>query len=116
MKRLLRITSHAGHARYLATVTDAGWIVRTDIPSPYASGPSHGVYLDRKRGLVIIVETKHKTFDVFSVDGMTLYTTDELATEAFMIERKMKAILDAMPNATDEDKQAVVASRGGCRL
>ena len=92
MKRLLRITSHAGHARYLATLPDgfAGFIARTDIPSPYASGPSHADYADPKRGPVIIVETAHKRYDVFAVwtADVTIYATDELATDSFMAARK----------------------------
>jgi hypothetical protein len=89
MKRILRITSHAGKARYLATLTDGwlGWIVRQkDIPSPYAYSPTHGVYHDPKRGAVIIVETSHKRYDVFAVDHdvTTIYATDQLATDAYI--------------------------------
>lgn len=86
-KRLLRITSHSGHARYLATLDedDAGWIVRQgDIPSPYAYSPTHGIYRDPKRGLVFIVETMHKRYDVFAVDGIRVYETDDAATAAFV--------------------------------
>ena len=93
MQRLLRITSHAGHARYLASLTEGplGFIPRqADIPSPYAYSPTHTVYHDPTRGPVIIVETRHKTFDVFRVDHdvTTVYATDEFATQAATREEK----------------------------
>ncbi len=89
MKRLLRITSHAGHAHYLATLTpgELGWIVRQrDIPSPYAYSQTHLVSHDPVRGPVIIVETAHKRYDVFRVDHdvTTVYATDDLATAAYL--------------------------------
>jgi hypothetical protein len=84
--RILRIASHAGKARYLRTLDDAGWIVRqADIRSPYAYSPTHLVYSDPRRGMVFIVETSHKRYDVFAVPaGLTVYQTDDAATEAFM--------------------------------
>lgn len=86
MKRLLRITSHVGLSRFLATVDGefCGWIARTDIPSPYASGPTHGVYNDPKRGKVIVVETAHKRFDVFAIGDEPIFATDDQATTAFI--------------------------------
>jgi hypothetical protein len=49
---------------------------RSDIPSPYAYSPVHTVYNDPKRGRVIIVETSHKRFDVFSI-GSVFATSDD---------------------------------------
>lgn len=80
LKRLLRITSHAGKYRYLAEVGHeiVGWVPRqADIPSPFASGPTHGVYLDPQRGPVIIVETAHRRFDVFSTGDLTVSKEDQ---------------------------------------
>lgn len=85
LKRVLRITSYAGHARYLATVADdpLGWIPRQDIPSPYAYSPTHCVLNDPRRGGVIIVETAHRRYDVFRVDeSVRVYPSDKLATNA----------------------------------
>jgi hypothetical protein len=36
-----------------------------EIPSPYSFGPDHVVYLDEKNRCVFVVETSHKTYDVF---------------------------------------------------
>ena len=69
MKRIKRITSHAGHARYLATVKETGREIPriTEIPSPYAYSETHVVYQDANGRDVIIVETFHRRFDVFEV-------------------------------------------------
>jgi hypothetical protein len=92
-KRIKRITSHAGHHRFLALVDDiiwtetqgiGGWIPRDrDIKTPYCSGPTHCVYLfgDRK---VFIAETAHKVYDVFDCTNDQIFATDEAATEAFL--------------------------------
>ncbi len=67
MKRVKRITSHAGHARYLATLKDTDVRIPRvrEIPSPYAFSPDHTVYLDERGRAIFIVETAHKTYDVF---------------------------------------------------
>jgi hypothetical protein len=88
MTRVKRIRSHSGMARYLATVTDGGWIVRQDVRTPYASGPDHLVHLDPTHGPVIIAETSHKIYDIFAVPAtVTIYATDADATAAFMASR-----------------------------
>lgn len=70
-----RITSHAGHARFLAyEVAEFGirCIARIrSIPSPYAFSPDHLVHLDSKDREVFIVETAHKQYDVFLVPDFT---------------------------------------------
>jgi hypothetical protein len=65
--RIKRITSHAGHARYLASVKmTSRRIPRVrEIPSPYAYSPDHTLYIDDKGREVFIVETMHKRYDVF---------------------------------------------------
>ena len=67
IKRIKRINSHAGHARFLATVqTTSKRIPRIkEIPSPYAYSPDHTLFLDDKGRHVFIVETAHKQYDVF---------------------------------------------------
>jgi len=76
LKRIKRINSYAGHARYLATVNDHNFTRciprRQDIPSPYAYAPEHAVYTDGQGRDVIIVETAHKQYDVFDVSGETI--------------------------------------------
>ena len=66
-KRIKRITSHAGHARYLATVNDTDLVIPRvkDIPSPYAYSPTHTLYQDERGRFVFIVETSHRQYDVF---------------------------------------------------
>ena len=69
MQRLKVITSYTGHARFLAECDEepAGWIARqADIPSPYSYGPDHAVWAWGNRK-VIIVETRHKRYEVFEV-------------------------------------------------
>lgn len=91
MKRILRITSHAGHSRYLREMPDEaiGWIPKqTGIPSPYRYSATHLVYRDPTRGPVIIVETAHKRYDVFAVPPETrIFETDEEAQDAYMAAR-----------------------------
>lgn len=85
-RRLLRLSSHAAHARYLAELPDdpCGWIAwPRDIPSPFACGPSKAVWSDPKRGPVVVIETAHRTFDVYAVTG-TIYPTDDAATDAYI--------------------------------
>ncbi len=70
MPRVLRLSGHAAHARYLATVASrpAGYIPKQrDIPSPFAYSPCHTVYTDPTRGAVIVVETAQRRYDVFAV-------------------------------------------------
>ena len=68
-KRIKRINSHTGHARYLAeeAVEDIGEIPRTNIPSPYAYSPTHLVSRTTDGKRVIIVETAHKQYDVYEI-------------------------------------------------
>jgi len=68
-KKLKTITSHAGHARFLAECeeTDLGHIRRQDtIPSPYAYSPVWPVLSWQKRA-VIIREVSHRRYVVFEV-------------------------------------------------
>lgn len=75
MTRIKTINSHVGHARFLAQcdLEDSGDLVilgtiprHSEIPSPYAYSQEHVVY--RYAGIpVIIVETRHKHYEVFQV-------------------------------------------------
>lgn len=78
------ITSHAGLSRWYGEVTPYGWIPRTNIRTPYASSPTHDVYLYRNEP-VIVCETSHKRYEIYALDeSETIYHTDEEATEAFI--------------------------------
>ena len=65
--RIKRITSHAGHARFLATVKITSKRIPriAEISSPYAYSPDHTLYLDDKGRYLLIVETAHRQYDVF---------------------------------------------------
>lgn len=74
LQRIKRITSHAGHARYLAECEDTPFVIarQTDIPSPYAYSPEHTVYAFQSIQHVVIIETAHKRYDVFAVPSTLL--------------------------------------------
>ena len=86
--RLLRLRGYAAHYRYLHTLSadhPAGWIPRQAIRSPYRYSPTHALYTDPTRGLIFIVETSHRQYDVFNVPPeIHVYETDDLATDAYM--------------------------------
>ena len=77
-KRIKRITSHSGHARYLATLSDTNKVSArfAAIPSPYAYSPTHKIYRDAAGQLVFIVETAHKRYDVFSLPAGSPLTVE----------------------------------------
>lgn len=79
-KRVKRLTSHTGHAQFLAETTDVGFIARVrEIPSPYRSSPTHSV-MDWKGRKVILVETNHRRFDIFEVPNtVTIHATSDKA-------------------------------------
>lgn len=71
LKRVKRINSHAGHARFLAECAeDASGVIpmQDDIPSPYHYSQYWAVYKHDVLGDVVIRETSHKQYDVFLVD------------------------------------------------
>jgi hypothetical protein len=85
MKRLKTITSHAGHARWLAEISEepVGYIARASgIPSPYAFSASHPVWEWNGR-TVFWVETRHKRYEVFEVPaGAAIYPTHDAVCDA----------------------------------
>lgn len=88
-KRVKRITSYSGHARYRQSLNPdgyhVGWIPRQPITSPYAYSPTHEVIADPKHGNVIMVETSHKRYDVFAVpDDVTIYASDDEAMNVYL--------------------------------
>ena len=94
-KKLKRITSHAGYARFLQEVqgaehneyAPAGYIPRVmSIPSPYASSPTDNVWTWNGKN-IIIRETSHKVYEVFEVPaGVVIHKNlDEL--EAILFPR-----------------------------
>jgi hypothetical protein len=67
LKRIKRITSHVGVARFYAEALMTGVIPRqADIPSPYSYSPTWNVF-EWKGKNVIVRETAHKQYDVFEV-------------------------------------------------
>ena len=76
-ERIKRITSHGGLPRFIENnLIDTNLVIpRTDLPSPYDFGPTHMIYRLAQNpmpgtvngDLVFIVETVHKTYDVFRV-------------------------------------------------
>jgi hypothetical protein len=83
VKRIKRITSHVGLSRYMASLDTTMWVTPriAAIPSPYAYSPTHIVYRENyeNKGMygsfsrnVIIVETKHKQYDVFDASNLPL--------------------------------------------
>ena len=83
LKRVKRINSHAGHARFLSECAEEelGWIPRQqDIPSPYAYSLEWSVY-DWNGTPVIVRETSHKQYDVFEVPQQMICTYDPLLAE-----------------------------------
>ena len=82
--RVRVLYGYAAHARFLAETDDAAplrWIKRA-INEPYAFGPTHGVY-DWGGRPVIIVETRHRRYEVYEiVDGPIFNTEEEAETDA----------------------------------
>lgn len=70
-KRVRVLSGYSAHARFLAETGEGylGEIPReAGIPSPYRYSPTH-VVLDWNGVPVIIVETKHRRYEVFEVTG-----------------------------------------------
>ena len=83
LKRIKRIRSHTGHARFLAECAEEpmGWIpCQPDIPSPYAYSQEWTVWEWQGRA-VMIRETSHRCFDVFEVPEQMVRNDDPLRTE-----------------------------------
>ena len=105
--RIKRITSHAGHARYLATLKDCGWIPKDrNIPSPYLFSPTHFVSTDERGRKVFIVETAHRTYDVFDCSQDRIFASDAEASEsalegAAMTELRIEVNSTFQPASTD---------------
>ena len=73
MTRIKVITGYAAHARFTGEIAEEDFNIGTiprqlQIPSPYAYSPVHVV--SRWRGTpVIVVETRHRRYEVFRVAG-----------------------------------------------
>lgn len=68
--KIKTITSHAGYARFLATLTSEDPIgtIPRKIHTPYAYGPTHIVWaLGDKQ--VFTAEVRHKRYEVWEVTG-----------------------------------------------
>lgn len=87
MNRVKTITSYAGLARYIAELSEdaVSYIARADvaaISSPYRYSPALAVYVDASGRRVVWFETRHKHYEVFAVEGVKEYATDDEATDA----------------------------------
>ena len=85
LPKVKTITSYTGHARFIAELDkfQIGFIPRQPINSPYCYSPSHIVH--QYKGMpVILVETKHKHYEVFKVSSLTIYKTDKEATDIYI--------------------------------
>jgi len=71
MKRILTINSYFRLGMFMANIEGPiGEILRNnELPSPYAYSQTHNVYLTTAADKVIIVETKHRHFEVFKLDN-----------------------------------------------
>jgi hypothetical protein len=96
MKRIKRITSYTGHARWLAEVDDTDtWLARVQvegIPSPYRYSPTVEILSWNGRA-VVWFETRHKTYDVFEVpaDLLRFKTQQEAEDWHVRYARKVSA-------------------------
>jgi len=82
LTRIKTLIGYAADARWFAEIDEhdidkpLGYIPRqSDIPSPYANGPSHVVYAWRGRA-VISVETKHRRYEVFEVPRSMIHADE----------------------------------------
>ncbi len=68
MQRIKVIIGYSALARYHVNVghKPIGYIPRQPIRSPYCSGPSHVVWSCSGQP-IIIIETKHRRYEVFAV-------------------------------------------------
>ena len=88
LPRIKALTSHAGYGRFLDQCTDTAYVIpkQADIPSPYAYSPEHVVF-QHEAQYVIVVETRHKRYEVFSVtQDMLQVSEDALETETTVPE------------------------------
>jgi hypothetical protein len=86
LTRIATIRSHAGLARFIATLSDepVAYLARVqveEIPSPYRYSPVVAVYV-RGEERVVWFETAHRRYEVFRVAPELLsFATEEEATE-----------------------------------
>ena len=91
-KRLKRITSHVGYARFLSEVTGSpeddcvpiGYIPRVkSIPSPYHYSFTIGIYVWNGQN-IFTRQTSHKVYEVFAVPAeQVIYSTEDEAFKVF---------------------------------
>lgn len=85
-KTLKTLTTYGAKSDFYSETGDnIGYVVNPrHIPSPYSYSPTRAVYTWRGQK-VIIMDTKHKYFEVIAVPSSeTIYKTDEQATGAFI--------------------------------
>lgn len=86
-RRIKVVTGYSAQARLMAVLGDPiGYTARL-MNGPYASGPTHVVYADHGIA-VIIVETRHRRWEVFALPSGTPIESDEKATARFIANLK----------------------------
>src|SRR5262245_34554961 len=78
MHKLTTIRSHAGHAQFLAELSEqpAGYLPRhlLPAPSPYMHTAAHAVWRHLETGQnVMALETSHRVYEVWQIDDWALY-------------------------------------------
>lgn len=83
-KRLKILNGYAAHARFLAEVTDGGWILSKTAPvqQPFRSGPTN-VLVVYQGQQVLVAETSQRRYEVWTVGDVTIYPTEEAAMEDY---------------------------------
>lgn len=84
LNRIKVITGYAAHARFLAECEDEEFLIhpvgtiprQSQIPSPYRYSPTHDV-LGWNGRKVVIVETRHRRYEVFEVIDGTIDPWEE---------------------------------------
>jgi hypothetical protein len=106
MHRIKTIRSHVGHARFLGecerSLADpelnhiVGFLPHHRLPalSPYHYAPSFAVYRHGDDN-VLVLETSHKNYEVWSIDARDLYSTEERATDEYI--RSLRAPIASNP-------------------
>ena len=68
-RRVKILTGYAAHARFSAACAEAAiGEIPTEIRQPYRSSPTHQV-LNWRGAPVLIVETRHRRYEVYTVIG-----------------------------------------------
>jgi hypothetical protein len=86
-RRMRVVTGYAAHARLSAEMGDPiGYTARL-INGPYVSSPTHAVYALHGQA-VIVVETRHRRYEVFALPSGSVIESDDKATARFIARQR----------------------------